>query len=79
MTTPISTQNSVDLFEIMAAREGRHATVIASQLKPNEWHLRIESELMAGSSILNRVTTDARCVDLEETNMREHFAKKRNG
>ena len=36
MTTPISTQNSVDLFEIMEAREGRCATVIASQLEPNE-------------------------------------------
>lgn len=49
MTTPISTQNSVDLFEIMEAREGRRATVIASQLEPNEWYLRIEGELMADS------------------------------
>ena len=38
MTTPISTQNSVDLFEIMEAREGRRATVFASQLEPNEWY-----------------------------------------
>lgn len=76
MTTPISTQNSVDPFEIMAAREGRHATVIASQLKPNEWYLRIESELIA-ASILNPVATGACCVNLEGPNMRERFAKKR--
>ena len=76
MTTPISTQNSVDLFEIMEAREGRCATVIASQLEPNEWYLRIEGELMA-DSILNRIATGARYIDLEGPNMREYFAKKR--
>lgn len=50
MTTPITTLNPIDLFEIMEAREGRRATIIASQLEPNEWHLRIESELMAARS-----------------------------
>lgn len=76
MTTPISTQNSIDLFEIMEAREGRRATLIASQLEPNEWYLRIEGELMA-DSILNRIATGARYIDLEGPNMREYFAKKR--
>ena len=36
MTTPISTRDAVDLFEIMEAREGRQATLIASQLEPEE-------------------------------------------
>ena len=63
MTTPVTTQNVVDLFEIMEAREGRAATLIASQLEPNEWYLRIEGELMA-DSILNRVATGARYIDL---------------
>ena len=76
MTTPIATQNAVDLFEVMEAREGRRATVIASQLEPNEWYLRIEGELMA-DSILNRIATGARYVDLEGPNMREYFAKRR--
>ena len=76
MTTPITTQNSIDLFEIMEAREGRRATIIASQLEPNEWYLRIEGELMA-DSILNRIATGARYVDLEGPNMREYFAKKK--
>lgn len=32
MTTPITTQNAVDLFETMKARENLCATLIASQL-----------------------------------------------
>ena len=76
MTTPIATLNSIDLFEIMEAREGRRATVIASQLEPNEWYLRIEGELMA-DSILNRIATGARYIDLEGPNMRDYFAKKK--
>lgn len=76
MTTPISTQNAVDLFEIMEAREDLCATLIASQLEPNEWYLRIEGELMA-DSILNRIATGARYIDLEGPNMREYFAKKK--
>ena len=76
MTTPITTQNAVDLFEIMEARENLCATLIASQLEPNEWYLRIEGELMA-DSILNRIATGARYIDLEGPNMREYFAKKK--
>lgn len=56
LTTPISTRNAVDLLEIMEAREGRAATLIASQLEPNEWYLIIEGELMADST-LNRIAT----------------------
>lgn len=75
MTTPVGTQNAVDLFEIMEAREGRRSTLIASQLEPNEWYLRIEGELMA-DSILNRIATAARYVDLEGPNMRKYFAER---
>ena len=76
LTTPVATQNAVDLFEIMEARENRRATLIASQLEPNEWYLRIEGELMA-DSILNRIATAARYVDLEGPNMREYLASQR--
>lgn len=55
----------MDLFEIMEAREGRRATLVASQLEPNEWHPRIEGELMA-DPILSRIATVSRYVDLEE-------------
>lgn len=75
-TTPIATRGAIDPFETMWAREGRAATLIASQLEPNEWHLRIEGELMT-DSMLNRVATGARHIDLDGPNMRECFAKKR--
>lgn len=77
MTTPIGTQDAIDLFEIMEAREGRRPTLIASQLEPNEWYLRIEGELMA-DSILNRIATGARYVDLEGPNMRGYLAAQRD-
>jgi DNA replication protein DnaC len=76
MTTPVATQNAIDLFEVIEAREGRAATLIASQLEPNEWYLRIEGELMA-DSILNRFATGARYVDLDGPNMREYLAKQK--
>ena len=37
VTTPITTENAIDLFEILEAREETGATLIASQLEPNEW------------------------------------------
>lgn len=45
ITTPVTTQNAVGLFETMEAREGRTATLITSLLEPNMWHLRIEASL----------------------------------
>ena len=76
MTTPITTENAIDLFEILEAREGTGATLIASLLEPNEWYLRIEGELMA-DSILGRTGSTARYLDLDGPNMREYFAKKK--
>ena len=76
MTTPISTQDAANLFEIMEAREGRQATLIASQLEPEEWCLRIEGELMA-DSILKRIATASRYLDIEGQNMREYFAEQK--
>jgi DNA replication protein DnaC len=77
LTTPITTENAIDLFEIMEARDGRAATLIASQLEPDEWYLRINGELMA-DSILNRIATAARYIDLEGPNMRKYFAEQEN-
>ena len=75
-TTPVGTQAAIDLFEICEARDQRRATIIASQLEPNEWYLRIEGELMA-DSILNRLATGATFIDIEGPNMREYLAKSR--
>lgn len=76
MTTPITTENAIDLFEILEGREGLGATLIASQLEPNEWYLRIEGELMA-DSILGRTGSTARYLDLDGPNMREYFSKRK--
>lgn len=78
MTTPITTQDAVDPFETMEARESLAATPVASQLEPNEWCLRSEGGLMA-DSILSRIATGARYIDLEGPNMREYFARKKVG
>lgn len=77
LTTPIETVNSVDLFEILEAREGRRSTLIASQLEPNEWYLRIEGELIA-DSILGRVASACRYLDIEGPNMRKWLAENRS-
>ena len=76
LTTPVETVNSVDLFEILEAREGRRATMIASQLEPNEWYLRIEGELIA-DSILGRVASACRYLDIDGPNMRKWIADNR--
>ena len=70
LTTPRGTQDAIDLFEIAEAHENRRATMVASQLEPNEWYLRIEGELVADST-LNRIATRARYLDVEGPNMRE--------
>ena len=78
-TTPIENPlNAVDLFEILEAREGRGSTLIASQLEPDQWYLRINSELCA-DSILNRVVEHARFLDIKGPNMREYTARLRAG
>lgn len=58
-TTPVENQlNAVDLFEIPGAREDRASTLVASQPGPDHWHLRINSDLCADST-LNRVVERA--------------------
>lgn len=73
-TTPVENPlNAVDLFEILQAREGRGSTMSASQLEPDQWYLRISSELCA-DSILSRAVEHARVLDIKGPNMREHTA-----
>ncbi len=74
LTTPIQTENSVDLFELLEAREGRRATLIASQLEPDEWYLRIEGRLIA-DSILGRVASSCRYLDIDGPNMRKWLSE----
>lgn len=73
LTTPMGTANAVDLFEIL---EARRANLIASQLEPDERYLRIEGELVAGS-ILGRVASACRYLDIDGPNMRKWLAGNR--
>ncbi len=79
-TTPVENPlNAVDLFEILEAREGRGSTLIASQLEPDQWYLRVNSDLCA-DPILNRIVEHARFLDIKGPNMREYTARlKRAG
>lgn len=45
----------------------------APQLEPDQWHLRVNSELCA-DSILSRAVEHARALDIKGPNMREHTA-----
>lgn len=74
LTTPIQTENSVDLFELLEAREGRRATLVASQLEPDEWYLRIEGRLIA-DSILGRIASSCRYLDIDGPNMRKWLSE----
>lgn len=67
------TISSVDLFEILEAREGRRATIIASKLEPNEKYLRIGSEFIA-DTILGSEVSDCRYNDIAGLNMRKWIA-----
>lgn len=73
MTTPISTQNAVDLLEVVEARDGKAATIITSQLEPEDWYLNIDDELIA-DTLLNRLATGSIFLDIEGPNMREHMS-----
>ena len=75
LTTPIGTQGAVDLFEVL---EGRGATLIASQLEPEQWYLRIEGELMA-DSILGRTASRAMFLDIDGPDMRKYLAGVKAG
>lgn len=69
LTTPVTAADSVLVFEIMEARNGTGATLIASQCEPEQWYVRISSELIADST-LSRITGAARYLELEGPDMR---------
>jgi DNA replication protein DnaC len=49
------------------------AVMLASQLQPEQWHLRIETKIIA-DALLDRVVHNAYKVEIEGPNMREHFS-----
>lgn len=73
LTTPISHESAAELLNILAAREGRGATVVTSQFDPEDWYKSLHDAVVA-ESILNRLVSNAEIVQLSGPNMRRHAA-----
>lgn len=72
LTTPITPDIAAELFNILAGREGRGTTVIASQFDPQDWYKSLYDPVLA-ESILNRIVSTAEIVQLDGPNMRRHL------
>jgi DNA replication protein DnaC len=67
---------TTDLFEIIAHRDGaRRPLILASQLQPQEWHLRIDTKIIA-DALLDRIVHNSYRIDIEGPNMREYFSSQ---
>lgn len=71
LTTPISSDIAAELLNILAAREGHGATLVASQFDPEDWYRSLHDAVIA-ESILNRIVSAAELVQLDGPNMRRH-------
>jgi DNA replication protein DnaC len=68
--------STTDLFEIIAHRDGaKRPLILASQLQPQEWHLRIDTKIIA-DALLDRVVHNSHRIDIEGPNMREYLASQ---
>ena len=69
-----SVANVTDLLEIITHRvDAKASIVIASQLEPEQWHLRIDTKIIA-DALLDRLVHNSYKINLEGPNMREHCA-----
>lgn len=75
LTTPISSAAAAELLNILAAREGKGATVVASQFDPEDWYKSLHDAVIA-ESILNRIVSAAELVQLDGPNMRRYAHAK---
>lgn len=69
LTVGIDSEAANDLFAILADREHRLATIIASQTGPRRW-LEELPDRVAGDSIVNRLANNARTIQLGDVDMR---------
>ena len=65
--TPGETAN--ELFNLLAAREGKGSTMVTSQFSPEDWYESMPDRVVA-ESLLNRLVGGAEIVNIEGTNMR---------
>lgn len=70
LTIGIDERAASDLFAILANRDNQRATIIASQSSPDYW-LKALPDRITADSIVNRIATTARKINLGETDMRK--------
>jgi DNA replication protein DnaC len=78
LTVGIDPDAASDLFAILASREHRRPTVIASQSGPDYWVTALPDRV-AADSIVNRLANNARTINLGDVDMRrqrQHQARQ---
>lgn len=75
MTVGIDPEAAADLFTILANREHRVATVIASQSGPEYW-MDVLPDKVAADSIVNRLVNHAKKITLGEVDMRRERSEQ---
>ena len=73
LTTPVTVAQCSDLVDVVAARENHAATVIVSQIEPEQWYLRIKGEVMA-DNILSRLVKGSINIRIKGPDMRDYLA-----
>jgi DNA replication protein DnaC len=69
-----SMTNVTDLLEVITHRtETKASIIIASQLTPEQWHLRIGTKIIA-DALLDRVVHNSHMIEIDGPNMREYCA-----
>jgi DNA replication protein DnaC len=66
--------NVTDLLEIITHRvDAKASIIIASQLEPEQWHLRIDTKIIA-DALLDRLVHNSHNIEIDGPNMREYHA-----
>ena len=73
LTTPVTVAQCSDLVDVVAARENHAATVIVSQIEPEQWYMRIKGEVMA-DNIPDRLAKGSINIRIEGPDMRDYLA-----
>lgn len=61
LTTPINGATANEIFNLLAAREGKGSTIVTSQFAPDEWYESMPDRVVA-ESLLNRRECPIVCV-----------------
>ncbi|MCL1896819.1 MAG: ATP-binding protein [Clostridiales bacterium] len=65
-------KNVTDLLEVITHRaDAKASIVIASQLMPEQWHLRIDTKIIA-DALLDRLVHNSYTIEIDGPNMREY-------